>query len=92
MDESTGPAPKIEMFSGPGCAYCAATRALLEARGLEYVEYDISQPDHMEEYARRLPRSRSIPQLFIGGTHIGSFEDLQILDGDGRLAQMTSDS
>jgi len=80
----------IEMFSGPGCAYCAQTRSLLEARGLEYVEYDISEPDHMEEYARRLPRARSIPQLFVGGIHIGSWEDLQILDADGRLAEMIS--
>ncbi len=80
----------IEMFSGPGCAYCAQARALLAARGLEFVEYDISQPDHMEEYARRLPRSRSIPQLFIGGRHIGSWEDLQIIDSDGRLAEMVA--
>jgi len=82
----------IEMFSGPGCAYCARTRALLEARGLEYAEYDISEPDHMREYAERLPRTRSIPQIFIGGEHIGSWEDLQLLDGDGRLADMISTS
>ncbi len=89
MSQSVAPAPMIEMFSGPGCAYCAQTRALLRARRLEYVEYDISDPDRLEEYTRRLPRSRSIPQIFIGGEHIGSWEDLQILDADGRLAEMT---
>ena len=82
----------IEMFSGPGCAYCAQTRALLEARGLPYVEYDTADPVHREEYSRRLPRSRSIPQLFINGKHIGSWEDLQVLDQDGRLAEMTAGS
>lgn len=87
---SAARAPMIEMFSGPGCAYCAQTRTLLEARGLDFVDYDTADPKHREEFTRRLPRARSIPQIFIGGKHIGSWEDLQILDGDGRLAEMTA--
>lgn len=72
------------MFSGPGCAYCAQSRQLLEAKGLGYVEYDVSDPRHMQEYRARLPRTSSLPQIFIDGTHIGSFEDLQLLaDSDG---------
>jgi glutaredoxin 3 len=86
--DNAAPAPRIEMFSGPGCAYCAQTRTLLEARGLDYVEYDVAEPEHLEEFGRRLPRTRALPQLFINGDHIGSFEDLQALDGSGRLAEL----
>lgn len=82
---SSSPAPLIEMFTGPGCAYCAQARAILDARGLAYVEYDTAESLHRNEFSRRLPRSRSIPQLFIDGVHIGSFEDLQEWDQAGRL-------
>lgn len=80
------PSPEIEMFSGPGCAYCAQSRALLDGKGLSYTEYDIADPTHMAEYQRRLPRERSLPQIFIRGEHIGSFEDLRDLDATGALA------
>jgi glutaredoxin 3 len=73
------------MFTGPGCAYCAQTKALLETKGLSYVEYDVSEPEHLADYRRRLPHARSLPQVFIDGTHIGSFEDLQLLADAGDL-------
>jgi glutaredoxin 3 len=73
------------MFTGPGCTDCAQTRVLLETKGLSYVEYDVSEPEHLAEYGRRLPRERSVPQVFIDGTHIGSFEDLQLLADAGDL-------
>jgi len=87
-----GPSPEIEMFSGPGCAYCAQSRALLEARSLPYIEYDVADPSHMTEFTRRLPRTRALPQIFIGGEHVGSFEDLQALDAGGGLAGLRKDS
>lgn len=86
--DMAGSVPQIEMFSGPGCAYCAQTRTFLEARGIGYVEYDVAEAEHLDEFARRLPRTRSLPQLFIDGEHIGSFEDLQHLDSSGRLAEL----
>lgn len=85
------PAPSIEMFSGPGCAYCAQTRTLLATRGYPYVEYDVVEPAHLEEFGRRLPRTRALPQIFVNGEHIGSFEDLQQLDTNGRLAELLAD-
>lgn len=80
-DEPAGTAagPEIEIFSGPGCTYCAQSRELLDSKGLVYVEYDVADPVHMAEYVRRMPRQRSIPQVFIGGEHIGSYEDLKML-------------
>lgn len=68
------------MFSGPGCAYCARSRELMESRAVPFAEYDVSEPEHLTEYQARLPRASALPQIFIDGEHIGSFEDLQELD------------
>ena len=78
----------IEMFSGPQCSYCAQARALFERRGLSYVEYDVSEAEHLQEFRNRLPRLKALPQIFVNGDHIGSYEDLVILEGDGRLGKM----
>lgn len=77
--------PEIEMFSGPGCAFCAQTRTLLQANGFDWVEYDVEDPAHLAEFQERLPRIRALPQLFVDGEHIGSFEDVRELIADGRL-------
>lgn len=68
----------IEIFTGPNCSWCAAAKTLLAGRGQAFVEYDISDPAHFASFAERLPRHRSIPQIFIDGQHIGGYEDLRI--------------
>ena len=84
------PVAGIEIFSGPNCGYCASAKRLLDRRGMTYIDYDIAADDaHREELLRRLPRSRSIPQIFINGEHIGGYEDLCLIDGSGRLRDMT---
>lgn len=79
---------KVEIFSGPGCSYCDQAKKLLIARGVRYEEVDISSNENRQELVRRLPRSRAIPQIFLDGEHIGSLEDLQILDRSGQLARI----
>lgn len=69
---------QIEIFTGPNCSWCAAAKALLVERGQPFVEYDISDPAHFAAFGARLPRHRSIPQVFIDGEHIGGYEDLRI--------------
>jgi glutaredoxin 3 len=58
---------------------------LLKLYGVEFEEYDVSRPEHLREFATRLPRARSIPQIFINGNHIGNDEDLRILADKGGL-------
>ncbi len=79
----------IEIFSGQNCGYCTAAKRLLDLKGLTYADYDISADDtHREEFARRLPRARSIPQIFISGEHIGGYDDLVLLNESGGLADL----
>ncbi|MEM7057687.1 MAG: glutaredoxin domain-containing protein [Pseudomonadota bacterium] len=79
--------PEIEIFTGPNCVYCAKAKALLIRQSLAFKERDISEAAVFLEIRTRLPRIRSIPQVFVNGEHIGGFEDLDILinRGDERL-------
>jgi len=83
--------PKIEVFSGANCGYCERAKALLDGKGLAYADLDISaHAGNRAELLRRLPRVKSIPQIFIAGEHIGGCEDLQLLDDSGRLDKIES--
>jgi glutaredoxin 3 len=68
------------------CPYCHRAEALLKARGvteIEAVRVDLD-PARREEMIERTGR-RTVPQIFIGTTHVGGFDDLSALDRDGRL-------
>ena len=69
---------EIEMFTGPNCNYCKAAKDLLAENGLAFTERDISDPQVMQEFRERLPRQKSIPQIFVDGEHIGGYEDLRL--------------
>ena len=68
----------IEIFTGPGCGYCDAAKALLRSHRMAFTERDVSDPAVQAEFRERLPRIRSIPQIFIDGEHIGGYEDLEL--------------
>ncbi len=78
---------KIEIFSTPQCSYCDAAKKLLDKKGLAYTNLDVmSDPAILEDFKRRLPRVKAVPQIFIDGEHIGGYEDLRLLEQAGRLA------
>jgi len=80
--------PKIEVYTGPGCRYCDRAKRLLDEKGLVYRELDVSEPAALDELRARLPRVRALPQIFIDGEHVGSFEDLEHLENSGRLREL----
>lgn len=85
MANSVSAGKKVEVFSGPQCNYCRQAKALLDEMGVSYTELNISIEQHRNEFVRRLPRTRSIPQIYVDNKHIDGFEDLQILKGKGQL-------
>ena len=77
---------KIEIFSSPRCGYCDRAKALLSSHEYAYRELDVAgHAGHRMELQKRLPRVRSLPQVFVGGEHIGGYEDLQLLADTGQL-------
>jgi glutaredoxin 3 len=77
--------PDIEIFTGPNCGYCARAKALLEREGHAFRELSVDDPSAMAQFRRRLPRAKTIPQIFVDGEHIGGCEDLEIAVAEGRL-------
>jgi glutaredoxin 3 len=77
---------EIEIFSTPQCSYCEAAKKLLDEKGLDYTNLDVMADQvTLEDFKRRLPRVKAVPQIFIDGEHIGGYEDLRLLDQTGRL-------
>jgi len=68
----------VEIFTGPGCAHCGAAKALLKEHGVPFTEHDVSDPDVLASLQARLPRARSIPQIFADGQHLGNDQDLRM--------------
>ena len=78
--------PRIDIYTKFGCGYCARAKALLDAKGAPYNEHDVTfGGSDKDEMLRRAPNARTVPQIFIGDTHVGGSDDLHVLDRDGRL-------
>lgn len=69
---------EIEIFIGPGCSYCDRAKVELHKRGLVFCERDIGDETVLAEFQERLPRVKSIPEIFVDGEHIGGYEDLML--------------
>lgn len=77
---------KIEVYSGSYCPYCVRAKALLQQRGLEFIEYDVqAEPERRNDMAVRAPGARTIPQIFINDRHVGGCDDLYALERKGEL-------
>lgn len=80
---------RVVMYSTTVCPYCQRAEALLKARGVGEIEkilIDVD-PARRDEMTTRTGR-RTVPQIFIGDTHVGGFDDLSALDRDGKLTPL----
>ena len=77
---------KITMYSTRVCPYCIMAERLLVSKGVEITEKILvdENPVRREEMMTRTGR-RTVPQIFIGETHVGGFDDLSALDKAGKL-------
>lgn len=76
----------ILIYTGQFCGYCMRAKALLEKKGAAYREIDVSaNPALREEMVQAAGGRRTVPQIFIGGRHIGGCDDLYALDHTGGL-------
>ncbi len=78
--------PKVFMYASGVCPYCARAEKLLKAKGItdiEKVRVDLD-PQQREEMMQKTGR-RTVPQIFIGGTYVGGYDDLAALDRSGKL-------
>jgi glutaredoxin 3 len=79
----------VRMYTTQVCPYCIRAKSLLKQRGVEQIDevridLDPAQRDHMIELTGR----RTVPQIFIGDTHVGGCDELIALDRAGGLAPL----
>ena len=76
----------VEIYTSPMCGYCHAAKRLLKAKGAAFTEHDISRdPSLRAQMMQRSNGGRTVPQIFIGGQHVGGSDDLHALDHAGKL-------
>jgi glutaredoxin 3 len=77
--------PKVVMYLTGWCPYCTRARQLLETKGVDFQEIDVdARPEARTEMTARSGR-HTVPQIFIGATHVGGCDDLHALEASGRL-------
>ena len=81
--------PKVEIYTKFHCGFCHRAKKLLEDKGVAYEEYDITMGGpRRDEMIERAPNARTVPQVFIGDTHVGGSDDLAALEREGKLDDM----
>ncbi len=82
---------KVEIYTKAFCPYCSRALRLLDGKGVEYEDIDITMggPRRTEMIERANGRT-TVPQVFIDGRHIGGSDDLAALDAEGGLDPLLS--
>jgi glutaredoxin 3 len=76
----------VEIYTTPYCPYCLDAKALLKKKSVPYTEIDVSRD--REQRTRMVARAHgrtTVPQIFIGATHVGGCDDLYALEDEGKL-------
>ncbi|HEX4294949.1 MAG TPA: glutaredoxin 3 [Rhizomicrobium sp.] len=77
---------KVKIYTTPICPYCVRAKSLLRKKGAEVEEIDVFMDhDARVEMETKANGRRTVPQIFIGQTHVGGCDDLYALDRAGEL-------
>lgn len=77
---------QIEIYTSPFCGYCHMAKRLLNQKGVTFDEIDVlREPHRREEMVSRAAGGYTVPQIFIGSTHVGGCDELYALERAGRL-------
>jgi len=76
----------VEIYTSPYCGFCHAAKRLLGKKGIRFTEIDVAAaPERRAEMVQRAKGGRTVPQIFVGDTHVGGCDDLFALDRAGKL-------
>ena len=79
---------RVEIYSKSTCGFCYRAKALLDAKDVDYEEYELTWGSPLrEEMIQRANGRTTVPQIFIDGQHVGGCDDLFALERDGKLDQ-----
>jgi len=79
-------AAKVEIYTKMFCGYCHRAKRLLDSKGIDYVEHDITMDSaKRDEMRSRAPGAMTVPQIFIDDAAVGGSDDLAALERAGKL-------
>lgn len=78
--------PQVIIYSSLFCPYCHRAKALLKHKGVNFEEIDVdTQPGKRAEMTARANGGYTVPQIFIGNTHVGGCDELYAMEAGGKL-------
>ncbi len=81
--------PPVTIYTTPYCPYCLRAKSLLSSKGVVFEEIDVSRSaEAREAMIARAAGGYTVPQIFVGGRHIGGCDDLHALDAKGELDRL----
>jgi glutaredoxin 3 len=82
---------KVEIYTTGWCPYCHAAKSLLAEKGVAFDEVDADDPEIRRAMVQRANGRRTVPQIFIGETHVGGYDDMAALERRGQLDPLLAD-
>ena len=79
---------RVTMYSTRFCPYCVAARRLLTEKGVDFEDIAVDGDNALRQQMAERAGRRTVPQIWIGDTHVGGFTDLAALDRRGELDRM----
>ncbi len=80
---------QVEIYTSPLCGFCHAAKRLLNQKGVSFTEFDVSRdPAKRQEMMQRANGRHTVPQIFIGDTHVGGSDELHAAERSGKLDPM----
>jgi len=79
----------VVVYTTNSCSFCRSAKAWLTARGVPYQEVDVTLDDAARHaLVERSGGQRTVPQIFVGNTHVGGYTDLVALDAAGQFTPL----
>jgi len=76
---------RVTLYGNASCPYCGAARMLLAKKGVKYSDINVAADPALYSEMQERSGSKTVPQIFIGDTPIGGFDELYALDKSGEL-------
>jgi glutaredoxin 3 len=75
----------VTIYTTPYCGFCIAAKRLLNKKGIEFNEIDVSHNPELRQERMQKSGLHTVPQIWIGEVHVGGFDDMYDLDMRGKL-------
>ena len=79
---------KVKMYSTRFCPYCIRARSLLDQKSVDYIDILVDKRPELRREMMALSGRHTVPQIWVGETHIGGYDDLALLERQGRLDEL----